>query len=260
MTLLYLLAEYHSLAKMRMHTDASLAHWERVIKAVTDALREFQVSSSAFKTTETPTERNARISRATKKQKGSNQTTVSGGSQPRKLDLQTYKFHAMGDGPSTVRRRGTLDSYSTQTVSTLPPSLYVLIAEQGEREHRVPKSMYKRTSKNRDSTRQVAAMDQKTRNLIAIAERCPNSLPPGFPKHLADDRHIHRIEPFSEAELKQHHTIGGDNEWFHLPTWLNKPNNAADPALKVRHPTRMPLTLTPHRTSFHVSRTISLHG
>jgi len=34
----------------------------------------------------------------------------------KKLNLQTYKYHALGDYADTIRERGTTDNYSTQSV------------------------------------------------------------------------------------------------------------------------------------------------
>jgi hypothetical protein len=36
--------------------------------------------------------------------------------QPKTLNLNTYKFHALGDYTSTIRQYGTTDSYSTEAV------------------------------------------------------------------------------------------------------------------------------------------------
>lgn len=36
-----------------------------------------------------------------------------------KLDLNNYKFHALGDYVATIRLFGTTDSYSTQVVSSV---------------------------------------------------------------------------------------------------------------------------------------------
>ena len=41
----------------------------------------------------------------------------SSGRQPKQFNLNTYKFHALGDYCNTIRRFGTTDSYSTQPVS-----------------------------------------------------------------------------------------------------------------------------------------------
>jgi len=40
--------------------------------------------------------------------------------KPKHLNLQTYKYHALGDYVSAIRRYGTTDSYSTQPVSHQP--------------------------------------------------------------------------------------------------------------------------------------------
>jgi hypothetical protein len=153
---LYHLLEYHACAKLRMHTDSSLNHWDEVTVALTDALRAFQQSTSTLRTTETPRERAARARRAQDRPNQNRRTNAKRISDVRLLNLTTYKFHALADGPATVRRFGTTDSYTTQVVGMSgairqPYSIY----SQGERQHRIPKSLYKRTSKNRDATSQV---------------------------------------------------------------------------------------------------------
>jgi len=35
------------------------------------------------------------------------------------LNLQTYKYHALGDYPNMIRRFGTTDNYTTQTVGLI---------------------------------------------------------------------------------------------------------------------------------------------
>jgi len=44
---------------------------------------------------------------------------TSTGPKQRKLNLSTYKLHALGDYPSTIRHFGTTDSYNTQLVCSL---------------------------------------------------------------------------------------------------------------------------------------------
>jgi len=39
------------------------------------------------------------------------------GRRPKKFNLQTYKYHSLGDYPDTIRQYGTSDSYSTEPVS-----------------------------------------------------------------------------------------------------------------------------------------------
>ena len=84
-------------------------------------MREFQGKTCAvFKTRELERERTARMRRqekntTTAKSKLNSQTHGSA-RQLKVFNLKTYKFHALGDYCSTIRRFGTTDSYSTQTV------------------------------------------------------------------------------------------------------------------------------------------------
>jgi hypothetical protein len=64
MKLLYRLSEWHSLAKLRMHTDTSLELMEEVTKELGDLLRQFRrLTCSHFSTVELPREVDARVRR-----------------------------------------------------------------------------------------------------------------------------------------------------------------------------------------------------
>lgn len=125
MTMLFRLAEWHALAKLRMHTDSTLTHLETITTVLGYELRKFsQTTCSAFSTTELPKEAAARGRKQTRaKTKGTepNGTNVQARPAPRQktLNLSTYKIHALGDYVQTIRMFGTTDSYSTQTVSSL---------------------------------------------------------------------------------------------------------------------------------------------
>jgi hypothetical protein len=55
----------------------------------------------------------------------------------KRLNLHTYKFRALGDYVDTIRMFGTMDNYTTQTVSTWSASFFLLLnGRQGELEHR----------------------------------------------------------------------------------------------------------------------------
>jgi hypothetical protein len=215
-----------------MHTESSLRHRDEVTIALTDTLRAFQRSTSTLRTVETPRERAARARRAQDRPLQNRHTNTERLSDVRLLNLTTYKFHALADGPATVRRFGTTDSYTTQVVSIYDIIRRTwLIYPQGERQHRVPKSLYKRTSKNRDATSQVTRQDQRQRNLIQISTRHPGLLPYNFTKTYA--RH-EGVTSLSEADLSQHQLIASSTKnWHHLSTWLNEPERASDPAFKV---------------------------
>jgi hypothetical protein len=125
---LFDLAHWHGLAKLRMHTDSTLGRLSQVTTALGDRLRTFQEQTCAvFPTRELQREQVARLRR---RQGGSITVTEPGSSNsqpqkqksssrlPKQLNLRTYKFHALGDYHNTIRRFGTIDSYSTQPVSS----------------------------------------------------------------------------------------------------------------------------------------------
>jgi hypothetical protein len=127
MTLLFRLAEWHALAKLRMHSESTLTLMESATAALGDIMRKFRdATCSAFKTRELPKETAARGRRQTRKQvkKASQPEKLPAGAKPnirssakdKSLNLATYKVHALADYVRTIRLFGTTDSYSTQTV------------------------------------------------------------------------------------------------------------------------------------------------
>ena len=123
-----------------MHTDTTLNIMDAVTSDLGQKLRAFQKTTCAvFKTRELRREANARIRRQ-KQNVQINSSQPSGSrnaidqdqaapskhrsqgitQQPKTLNLNTYKFHALGDYTSTIRQYGTTDSYSTEAVRNLP--------------------------------------------------------------------------------------------------------------------------------------------
>lgn len=151
LTLLYCLAEWHALAKLRMHTDCTLDFLEKSTTTIGRELRRFRDTSlSSFKCQELPVEIAARERRRERAQAKKAQS-VKGAQAPgtstnmnevpdlstnanegtskdkdasspktkpkaKTLNLFTYKFHALGDYVRTIQLFGTTDSYSTQIV------------------------------------------------------------------------------------------------------------------------------------------------
>lgn len=155
-TLLYRLAEWHALAKLRMHTEHTLECLEKSTTTIGQELRKFRdISLKDFKCVELPKEtaaqkrrkENAQAKKAQANQSKATSTdanvpvpqaNIGGDTQnttakkdeplaskpkpkpkPKTLNLFTYKFHALGDYVRTIRLFGTTDSYSTQIVSTI---------------------------------------------------------------------------------------------------------------------------------------------
>ena len=129
-SLLFTTAEWHTLAKMRLHTDSTLAWLDGSTKAFGKQIRRFQSHTcSFFDTRELPPEEAARSRRQKKKKVSSinlpNQSptapaaspsTPSGGTKKKVFSLILIKLHALGDYVKTIKTFGTTDSYSTQPV------------------------------------------------------------------------------------------------------------------------------------------------
>jgi hypothetical protein len=133
-----------------MHTDITLELLSQVTISFGTRIRVFREKTcAAFSTHELEREQAARLRRQDKvkkaaantnsnaqkgkkataetksnAQKGTKDKTKtnsqprksSSGKQPKQFNLNTYKFHALGDYCNTIRRFGTTDSYSTQPV------------------------------------------------------------------------------------------------------------------------------------------------
>ncbi|KAI6113870.1 hypothetical protein EDD16DRAFT_1693605 [Pisolithus croceorrhizus] len=103
--LLFHLSEWHALTKLQMHSDDSLAQLNQALKRLAAKIRRFQQTTcDAFKTHKLP--------------KFPNNPTSSSAC-PKSFNILTYKFHALGDYTRSIRMFGTMDSYTTQTVSRL---------------------------------------------------------------------------------------------------------------------------------------------
>ena len=121
--LLFLLAFWHALGKLRMHTTSTLDRLEEVTSSLGRQLRYFvKHTCSKFATKELPSEEAARGRRQAKKAAAAGRAGQAAGSKPAKtvrqkiFNLLTYKLHALGDYVRTIRLFGTTDSYSTQSV------------------------------------------------------------------------------------------------------------------------------------------------
>jgi hypothetical protein len=134
--LLFDLAHWHGLAKLRMQTDPTLDIFSQATTSLGDSVRGFEEKTCAlFKTRELERERAARQRRqnaatesrveptpaapGNSKQQPKPAAAAPGNStrKSKLLNLKTYKYHALGDYVTAIRQFGTTDSYSTQPVS-----------------------------------------------------------------------------------------------------------------------------------------------
>ena len=135
--LLYTLATWHALAKLRLHTEWSVTYLEVVTRALGRKLRAFVKSTcEKYDTRELPREvaaRGRRKSALAARKPAKPRKMVVGktsrtqtNARKKAFSLRTYKLHALGDYPRAIRTFGTTDVYSTQPVSphtfTLCPS------------------------------------------------------------------------------------------------------------------------------------------
>lgn len=127
--LLFELATWHGLAKLRLHTESTLHVLDTSTTRLGHIVRHFKATTCHnYDTRELPSEKAARGRREAtaaknqSSQRDSNKT--SKGSKPwmvRSFNLTTYKFHALGDYVDAIRMFGTSDGFTTQTVCNLSP-------------------------------------------------------------------------------------------------------------------------------------------
>ncbi|KAF6744225.1 hypothetical protein DFP72DRAFT_1078931 [Ephemerocybe angulata] len=148
MKLLYTCAQWHALAKLRLHNDLTLQLLDYTTTQLGAQMRTFERDTcSKYQTVELKTEADARARR-----QGSGNELGSSERRPAALGVFTIKFHYLGDYVSTIRYYGTTDSYST---------------EIGELAHRIPKQWYPRTDK-RSFTGQISQIERRQARLARI--------------------------------------------------------------------------------------------
>ncbi|KAG2028759.1 hypothetical protein BDR03DRAFT_882737 [Suillus americanus] len=117
-SLLYQFAQWHALTKLRMHSKTTLSILDVRFKKLSHQLRKFRNSTcAAFVTVKLPKEKTAHECNAAHQHSGSNNPNAgSGGRKTKKFNLNTYKFHAMGDYLQSIQLFGTVDSFTSQIV------------------------------------------------------------------------------------------------------------------------------------------------
>ncbi|KAJ3541577.1 hypothetical protein NM688_g6065 [Phlebia brevispora] len=177
--MIWFLLVWHALAKLRLHTEATV----RVFRAATThlgrAVRKFERACAPLDTQELPKETTARGKRMAgeAKVKGKTKPTGDQGAQiggargrqgalakkTKKLNLKTFKWHNLPHFPDQIVLVGPTDIYSTQT---------------GESEHKRVKGWYGLINKDKHEgqiaikqQRQKALMEIKQRDVVAIEVR-----------------------------------------------------------------------------------------
>lgn len=110
-SLLYQFAQWYALAKLRIHTNLTLLFFEETFKKLSRKWRKFQdYTCTAFKTVELPKEASARQRRSTQCSETNTSSMEFTGARVKKLNLNIYKCHAMGNYMRTIRIFGEGES------------------------------------------------------------------------------------------------------------------------------------------------------
>ena len=114
--MLFELANWHALAKLRMHHDVTLESMEHATKHMYEAIKTFAATTCQQHTTlELPSELEARVRRD--KKKNPDNSTNSSRRVVQFNVVNTFKFHSLGDHLEYIRRSGPTDNTTTQIVS-----------------------------------------------------------------------------------------------------------------------------------------------
>ncbi|KAJ7101338.1 hypothetical protein B0H15DRAFT_936529 [Mycena belliarum] len=232
--LLFILAYWHALAKLRLHTEFTLSKLDEVTKSLGRQLRYFtRVTCAAFTTKELPREEAARGRRNAKKAATASAAgnpapkKPAAGSKVKTFNMETYKGHSLGDYVRTIKFFGTVDSYSTQP---------------GELEHRRVKRYYARTNKN-DAVGQITQLERRETALRKMAQAevppiatiedpTPVEPEPGRKRKRKSRAAPKKTQPyldFTESESLPYTPPESRNFHCNIPTWLAE--NAGDPAI-----------------------------
>ena len=121
--LLFELATWHGLAKLRLHTESTLTDLENSGTRLGNLLRTFNTDvCSDYATRELPSEEAARGRRlAAKAQKAGAPPTNPGPgiSKFRGFNMETYKLHGFPDYPASIRANGVTENTSAKNVCYL---------------------------------------------------------------------------------------------------------------------------------------------
>lgn len=133
MNLIWELLIWHSLAKLRLHTESTIKRLEETTINLGHQFRYFTFEICPhFETFETPREQQARNRRKAQEKPAGGRCTVTvnstsrnseepdganrGGRKKKIFNISTYKMHSLGHYVHNIRLFGTTDSYSTQIV------------------------------------------------------------------------------------------------------------------------------------------------
>ncbi|EUC58746.1 hypothetical protein RSOL_274000 [Rhizoctonia solani AG-3 Rhs1AP] len=209
--LLFVMAHWHSLGKLRLHSDRTIAIFRDATKELCAELRAFARYTSGYNHLETRKEKEARQRRESQRL-GPAQAQSNKQSTRKGFSLDTYKVHSIVDYILAILEYGTTDSYSTQI---------------GELQHRRVKGLFDRTNKQKDTTSQITSMERIQGALRRINEEL--NIISQADSNLQSPSEPEETEVLLNSTGHNHYEIAASQKKFiHLPTWLSSLSN--DPA------------------------------
>lgn len=116
--MLFELAVWHALAKLRLHTDVTLDIFRASTRHMYEATKTFAtVTCPRHETRESVQQAQARVRR--EQAQNPNAQPDSRRRQLKYNVINTYKYHSLGDFPDYVAGHGPTDNWTTQVVSRL---------------------------------------------------------------------------------------------------------------------------------------------
>ncbi|THV05634.1 hypothetical protein K435DRAFT_816329 [Dendrothele bispora CBS 962.96] len=226
--LLFTLNSFHSLAKLRLHSEKSLDLLDKTTTELGRLFRNFEKNAcQAYRTKELRKEtaaqerRNAKSAekgrtaggKGKRKRKDEDEQDQQAGASPlRSFNLSTFKFHALGHYIRFIRLYGTTDNYSTQI---------------GELEHKRVKRFYSRTNKTFKFVRQIAAQEKRKRIIQNLKTSFEKQVTPGETTPTVSFQHSDALPP-TPPELR--YKISNDNsQYLNIFEWMN--SHEDDPAV-----------------------------
>lgn len=170
--LLFELANWHALAKLRLHTSVTVDILRAATEDMCRVMRHFaRTTCKNHNTHELPKETEARVRREGKRPGEPSRAPKI----VRFNVLNTYKYHSLPDYPDYIQDGGTTDNGNTQVVRMSPadgPCFELTnrrCRSQAELEHRHAKRYYRRTNKIRYAM-QIAKHQRRATLLRALRE------------------------------------------------------------------------------------------
>ncbi|GJJ10734.1 hypothetical protein Clacol_004961 [Clathrus columnatus] len=118
-SLIWALSTWHALAKLRMHTETTLAHLDTATTILGKLSQSFVDDICPhLMTLETPSEMRAQIQKNESNIQQKSTKLDCGFGWSKKFNINTFKFHMLGHYVNFIHLYGTMDSYSTMIGET----------------------------------------------------------------------------------------------------------------------------------------------